>query len=232
MIKQIFVDMDGTLFDINEQQFFFEYYKAVYKAFAEKGYNGEELANIIVKNGSKVMQENDGTKTNEEAFWGYFCKSSPLSRGIAEDILLNMYATTFGDICNHTIEQVENMQNIISGLKEKGYPIYLTTNSFFPIIAVEKRLDAGGYKKELFEFITTNDASSFVKPNPGYFKEVFKRFNLKPNETFMIGNDMIEDKVIETLGSPCYIIQKENINETVGTVSQLQKIIEKLPNIK
>ena len=71
VIKAIFFDLDGTLLPMNEKEFTDIYFSLLYKKVSSLGYTKENLIDTIW-NGTKLMYKNDGSKTNEKAFWDYF----------------------------------------------------------------------------------------------------------------------------------------------------------------
>jgi FMN phosphatase YigB (HAD superfamily) len=72
---------------------------------------------------------------------------------------------------------------------------------------------------EDFSYISTFENSSFAKPNPGYYKELIQKLSLVPEETIMIGNDVHEDGIAQTLGIDCYIITDFLVNRQNQEIS-------------
>ena len=71
MIKNIFFDLDGTLLPMDEEKFTKAYFSLLAKAVAPLGYESEKLINAVWK-GTAAMYKNDGSVTNEQAFWREF----------------------------------------------------------------------------------------------------------------------------------------------------------------
>lgn len=128
----------------------------------------------------------------------------------------------------------------VSILKEKGYKLYLTTNPLFPRIATEKRVKWAGLNIEDFELITTFENSSFCKPNINYYKEVLESQNLDVNECMMVGNDVKEDGVVETLGIPVYLVNDYLLNKYnldintkwLGSSEDFLEFVNNLPSLR
>ena len=51
-----------------------------------------------------------------------------------------------------------------------------------------------------FELVTYYDNSTYCKPNPKYYEEIFRKIGVKPQECFMVGNSVAEDMIVEKLG--------------------------------
>ena len=71
MIKNILFDLDGTLLPMDMDRFTTAYFKQLVKKVAPLGYDGEQLIAGIWA-GTAAMVKNDGSCTNEEAFWKKF----------------------------------------------------------------------------------------------------------------------------------------------------------------
>ena len=81
------------------------------------------------------------------------------------------YATCFDGLSAMATNVDPNAAYVVEALKEKGYPLYLTTMPLFPRIAVEKRLSWANVPASAFDRITTYDNSTSTKPHTAYFRE-------------------------------------------------------------
>lgn len=71
MIKAILFDLDGTLLPMDQDQFVASYLKRLVKKLAPYGYDPKKLIDTIY-DGITAMYHNDGTQSNETAFWNVF----------------------------------------------------------------------------------------------------------------------------------------------------------------
>ena len=71
-----------------------------------------------------------------------------------------------------------------------------------------------------FEFITTYDNSSFCKPNPDYYREILGKLGLNAGECLMVGNDVNEDMIAQTLGMQVFLLTDCLINKENRDISQ------------
>lgn len=238
MINTIFFDLDGTLLPM-DQDAFIKYYaqglmEKCYPFFKEKT---KEIIYLLVKS-IEVMGKNDGTKTNEEAFWNYFLPLVNIPRNELEPFLNSFYDEEF-KIIMKACTPTDKANYAIKTLKSKGYRVVLTTNPYFPKVATWNRVKWAGMDPSDFELITVFENSSFCKPNVKYFEEVIAKLNLNKENILMVGNDVEEDCVIQNIGIPCFLIKDCLINNKnlplnakyQGSFDDFVKFVEELPNI-
>lgn len=212
-IKVILFDLDGTLLPMDQNAFVKAYFGLLAKKLAPRGYDPEKLIDAIWK-GTAAMVKNNGERINEHIFWIKFLEI--FGEKAKEDYPLfeEYYAQDFDKVqasCGYTPKSAE----IVHALKDMGYRVALATNPIFPAIATQKRIRWAGLSHEDFELYTTYENSCFCKPNPKYYLAITEALGVKPEECLMIGNDVTEDMIAETLGMKVFlltdcIINKEN----------------------
>ena len=111
-------------------------------------------------------------------------------------------------------------EETIRALHGMGYRTVLATNPLFPPTATQSRVRWAGLTPEDFEFITTYDNSSFCKPNPDYYREILGKLNLNAGECLMVGNDVNEDMIAQTLGMQVFLLTDCLINKDGKDISQ------------
>lgn len=221
MIKVVLFDLDGTLLPMDQEKFIEAYFGGLVKKLMPFGYEPKQLINGIGA-GIKAMVTNDGSVTNEEVFWKSF--SAIVGERVKEDeeIFLDFYQNEFQEV-KHSCGYEEASRKVLDALKEKGVRIVLATNPLFPSIATESRIRWAGLFPEDFELYTTYENSSFCKPNPKYYEEILKKIGVSAEECVMVGNDVTEDMVAQTLGMQVFLLTDCLINKE-------DKDISKYPN--
>ncbi|MBO5212270.1 MAG: HAD hydrolase-like protein [Clostridia bacterium] len=181
------------------------------------------------------MIKNDGSKTNEQIFWGSFFGIYKEKAQVAVDELEKFYRNTFIEAkvaCGYN----KMAKNIIEMLKEKGVGAVLATNPVFPKIATYARASWAGLDTDDFMYITTYENSRHCKPNIEYYKDILNELSLNPEECLMVGNDVRDDMIAERLGMKVFLltdclINSENADISVypqGNFSKLKEYIDKL----
>ncbi len=209
-IKAILFDLDGTLLPMDQDYFIATYLKGLAAKLAPYGYDPETFMQGMWA-GVKAMILNDGTKTNEEAFWAVFCDIVGKNAREDEPTFEKFYQNEFQEykaICGYD----ENAAQTVKLLKEKGYRVALATNPLFPRIATESRIRWAGLMPSDFEFFTTYENSKNCKPNPDYYRDVAAKLSLDPTECLMVGNDVRDDMIAETVGMKAFLLTDCLIN--------------------
>lgn len=216
-IKAVLFDLDGTLLPMDQDTFIKAYLGGMAKKLAPHGYDPEILVKAVYA-GMKAMTGNDGSCTNEEAFWAAF--TGILGEQVREDMPIfdDFYRNEFQDvknICGFLPEAAKTVRE----LKEKGFRVALATTPMFPSIATESRIRWAGMEPEDFEIYTTYENYHFCKPNLNYYKEVVEKLGVKPEECLMVGNDVGEDMITEELGMKVFLMPADLINKVGKDIS-------------
>lgn len=232
MIKAIFFDLDGTLLPMDENTFIKAYFGLMCKHMSQFGYEADKLVDTIWK-GTYAMYKNDGIISNEDIFWNYFASV------YGEDKLLDkpkfdvFYENGFLEtksICGDN----PLAKKIIDFCKANVEYVILSTNPIFPYVGTKNRMGFVGLKPDDFDFVTAYENFSFCKPNPKYFMEILKKFNLKPDEVILFGNNTLEDgECALACGIKCYLVEGNIIYNPKATHEfEIIKMDEIIPTIE
>ncbi len=230
MIKALLFDLDGTLLPLDEQEFVNYYFSLLCKKTYEYGYEKNKLISTIWE-GTKQMVLNNGTKNNETVFWNYF--ESVYGSSDDKFIFDDFYNNEFKNAKVST-KPNEEARKVIDFAKSNFNHVILATNPIFPKAATKTRMEWIGLLEEDFSLVTTYENSCFCKPNPKYYLEILSKFDLKPEEALMIGNNDIEDyKAATSIGIKTIIVNDCRIlNEEVNVkiTCQFKDLIETIKN--
>ena len=216
-IRYILFDLDGTLLPMDQDQFVKAYFGLLCKKLAPHGYEGEKLIKAIWA-GTGAMVKNDGSCTNEQAFWNYFVTIFGESARNDEPKFAEYYRTDFQKVqavCGFDSRANETVQ----ALKAMGYTLALATNPIFPAIATESRMRWAGLDQKDFIHYTTYENSTACKPNLLYYQQVLEAIGAKPEECLMVGNDVAEDMVAAKLGMKVFLLTDCLINKYDADIS-------------
>lgn len=217
-IKVVLFDLDGTLLPMDQDVFVKDYFGRIAAKLAPQGYDPKKLVDTIWR-GTGAMVQNDGSCTNEEAFWKFAV--TVFGERILQDkhFFDSFYEMEFDKIkavCGYHPAAAE----IVHGLKEKGYRVVLATNPIFPARATQWRIQWTGMQPEDFEIYTTYENSRYCKPNLDYYRDILAQLGVKPEECLMVGNDVGEDMIARQLGMKVFLLTDCLINKNNEDISQ------------
>ena len=217
-IKAVLFDLDGTLLPMDQDKFIKAYITGLAEYMVNFGYNPTEFVSTIWA-GTAAMLGNDGSVTNEDAFWRAF--KIVYGGKVIDDIphFDEFYRTTFdavGELCGKNPKAVE----IVKMLNRSGYRVVLATNPLFPSVATEARIRWAGLEPGDFEYFTTYENSSYCKPNLLYYREIIEKLGLDAAECLMVGNDVDDDMVAAELGMKVFLLTDCLINKNNTDISR------------
>lgn len=215
--KAVFFDLDGTLLPMDQDIFVKHYFGLLAKKLAPFGYESEPLIKAIWT-GTAAMVKNDGSRTNEEAFWDCFAKLYGADVRKDEPLFEEYYRVEF-----QAVQKVCGFdpmaREVIDFLKSNHVRLALATNPIFPSIATQSRIRWAGLNADDFEIITTYENSCYSKPNPDYYRHILAKMELQPEDCLMVGNDVTEDMVAGTLGMDTFLLTDCIINKEKRDIS-------------
>ncbi len=217
-VTTVLFDLDGTLLPMDQDVFVKHYFGLLAKKMAPHGYDAQTLIGAIWE-GTGAMVKNDGSRTNEAAFWECFARR--LGEKVREDepLLEEYYRNEFQavqQVCGFAPEAAQ----ILKLLKEKGLQVALATNPIFPAIATHSRIRWAGLEPGDFALVTTYENARYCKPNPNYYLDICAQLGVEPGQCLMVGNDVTEDMVARSLGMEVFLLTDCLINKKEEDISQ------------
>lgn len=210
--KNFLFDLDGTLYKASSWML----YKNAY--FADEADCAYKLYNVDKKKMYELLDYiQDYVIPNVK-------KPNFSKQQVVYTYLADQLGLTFEQIaCIFEKSASENLNKIKDGyvislnkvveackyLKKKGYKILLATNSYFTRKRVLERLSWIGVSSDMFEFVNDWSQTDSVKPDVKFFDDLMQRFNMKKNETLMVGNDKKQDAGCLNAGIDFYLITEE-----------------------
>ena len=216
--QMILFDLDGTLLPMDMDVFTGSYFKLLAAKAAPHGYTDSKALIDGVWSGTAAMVKNDGSRTNEEAFWARFAEIFGADRLADRPIFEEFYAVEFQNaqaFCGFN----PKAKQAVELAKALGFRVALATNPLFPDTATVSRTRWAGLDVNDFELYTTYENSTHCKPNPEYYRELLKRLDLPAEACLMVGNDAHEDMIAETLGMKVFLLTDCLVNKQSRDIS-------------
>lgn len=216
-ISTVLFDLDGTLLPMDQDHFVKQYFQLLAMKLAPHGYDPKQLIDAIWT-GTAAMVRNDGHQSNEAAFWetfiAFFGEKVKADLPLFDAFYRNEFAGA-KTACGYNPQAAET----IALVKTKGLRPVLATNPIFPAVATENRIRWAGLSPEDFDLYTTYENSRHCKPNPDYYRDIVEQLGVDPKECLMVGNDVKEDMVAETLGMKVFLLTDCMINTEQKDIS-------------
>ena len=202
MIKNIIFDFGGVLVDWNPHYLFDKYFNDI----NESNYFVENVCN------SEWNAEMDGGKPFEQAVR----ERSTMFPKYAE--ALRLYQTNWMDTMG---EEIPGMYDLIKSLKANGFPvIYGLTNwsaETFPTVQKTYRIFS------LIDKIVVSGEVKQLKPNPEIFYTLLNKFDLKPEESLFIDDNIKNVEGAKAVGINAVLFRGvEKLREDLKNLRVLQ----------
>ena len=241
MIDTVLFDLDGTLLPMDLDAFIKAYMGELNKKLTSLGFDSKKSLDAVLA-GTKAMYKTNGETLNYDTFWNTFEQVSGIKREECESDLEDFYKNDFVKLGSKVClaEKCDNMIKAVHILKEKGYKLVLATNPLFPKLATQARIKWAHLDEELFELVTSYENCHFTKPNIKYYEEVLDMLSLKAENCMMVGNDSLEDGMIEKLGIPLYLVKDYLIHREdtplsskwQGSSEEFLNFVKAMPKVK
>jgi FMN phosphatase YigB (HAD superfamily) len=240
MINTILFDLDGTLLQFSQKAFIDAYFTELGKVFTRLGMDAGPSVKAVWA-GTKAMVLNDGSRTNAERFWAAFAGHMDLADDklrVIEAACDAFYSNEF-DTVKSIIAPQDISKRLVRSMAAKGYTLVLATNPLFPACGIVTRLKWAGLGPQDFALVTHYKNSTFCKPDPGYYREVFSKIGKSPEQCLMAGNNPAEDMCAGALGAETFLVTDCLENETCadisafrhGALGDLEEYLTSMPDI-
>ena len=231
----ILFDLDGTLLPMDNQVFIETYMKLLALKVAPMGFEPKALIKALWK-GVDGMVHNQGGQTNEQVFWDIF--AGQLGERVKELLpeFTHFYTHEF-DQAKAVVGYQPLAGEAVKLARQKADRVILATTPQFPIEGVLTRMKWAGLSPEWFDDITYYSNMCYCKPNPDYYRAILEKYDIRPENALMIGNDVNEDIIgAEKAGlgtylvTDCQIGDDSSIFAPSGTFADLIEYLEKRPD--
>lgn len=196
MYKNYVFDLYGTLIDINTDEWCDEIWQKMAILYGYKGahYTFDELHKEYDR---LVEKEKKSAKRRHREYSVIDIKIEKVfktlftQKGVkATKAQVLTIAETFRCFSTKYIKLYDGVIDLLETLKAKGKKVYLLSNAQRSF--TENELNMLGIAK-YFDGICISSDEECSKPDVNYFKILFDRYELKKEESIMIGNDYISD---------------------------------------
>jgi FMN phosphatase YigB (HAD superfamily) len=216
MFKAILFDLDGTLLNIDMQQFIPKYFKKMALMASKEGIpDAGQLVEQVYRSTGVMIADKNSAVTNEEVFKQDFFAATGWEEEPVLKFLDKFYAEGFPLLQKHSAS-FPGIPQMMEKLVAQNIRIVIATNAVFPLTALEQRLAWAGLGDFNFELITSYEIMHFCKPHPEYYQEILSLIGLPAEECLMVGNDIGEDLPAGTIGMKTFLVENMLIDKGIS----------------
>lgn len=206
-MQGVLFDLDGTLLDIDLQDFLGRYFEAL--AVVLVGITGDRTsaddALLAVNEATYAMMLPHTGMLNSEVFFNEFERLAGFDLLAHSAELDRFYAQEFPRL-RAEARPGAGARQALDAARSAGCKIAIATNPIFPLAAIEHRMRWAGIDPEEVDAVTSFEIMGATKPHPAYFKQTAAMLGLDPRECIMIGDDRILDMAAADVGMRTYYV--------------------------
>ncbi len=207
----LFVDLDGTLLDIEVSFFLGPMVEAMYECFRDI-LDMELFREGLFGGTGAIMEESrsDG-ETNLDGFNQTFSALTGMDVPDISSRFQSFYHEVFPTLSRYG-RPADGASVFIERAFSRGYTLCLATNPIFPTSAVLERMRWSGLNPDLFSFIPGLETMSTCKPNLDYYMDLASRLDVDPSACLMVGNDVQQDLPASEAGMGTFLVEGQVID--------------------
>lgn len=218
MTKAILFDLDNTLILFDEVKFFKAYIKKVAPIMSDLVL--PHTLWQLVLNATKSVLHNNGKLTNKEVFFRVFTGGLDYKAREIWNRFQHFYENEFDHLKN-LVTVNKGVSELFSILTNKKLKIVIASNPLWPCLAMEKRMNWAGLKREQVHLITHLENMHFCKPRLEYYQEICQKIEANPQDCLMVGDDPANDMVAGKIGMKTFLVTDCRIfNNPLRTISK------------
>jgi HAD superfamily hydrolase (TIGR01549 family) len=204
-IRAILFDLDGTLVQVEMQEFIPRYLQKLSAWFAPE-IEPVRFQSLVRAAITGLLQPRTADVTNEEL----------LLQGLEQQLQLkpDRFRQTYRQWIAEEVEMLQPLvaphpltRTLVEMAFERECRVVIATNPVFPRALIEARLRWAGLADCPFELVTCYENSCHCKPNPEYFQEILDKLQLPPAACLMVGNDNYHDVAARMAGIPTFLVE-------------------------
>ncbi|ABA90182.1 HAD superfamily hydrolase [Syntrophotalea carbinolica DSM 2380] len=234
-IHGILFDLDGTLLDIQMEDYINGYVENLARCFEDIA-DRTVFAEVLISSAYALFSDRDGEQTNELFFLSMIARQLGIGKKQLRLRLQKFYENGLAQL-SHLVKPFPQSHAILQSCFERNLKVALATNPVFPRAAINARLRGAGLDGFPYDLISSYENSHYCKPHPQFFLDILSRLSLNPENVVMIGNDTQYDlparraHIATFLVDTCLIDHDRRVGQAtwVGNHDDLLQFIRQLP---
>lgn len=229
-MRAVLFDLDGTLLDLDLEDFLARYFVALEEASLPlAGSIGAEALMRGLKTSVGMMMQPHAGRTNRDVF---FAGMRALT-GVDLDEHWTVYETFYAEVfptLRGAARPAAGARQAVHTALELGLKVAIATNPIFPREAIVTRLAWAGLADLDLPVVTTYEVMEATKPLPHYFRQTAGMLGVQPSECLMVGDDRRLDLPAADVGMRTYYVgdDPDAPCHMRGTLEELADLLPRL----
>ncbi len=226
MVKAILFDLDGTLTQMDQEEFMNNYVGLLAPRFKQL-ISPDKFAKQIGRSIDIMIKEPKEGKSNLQVFFEDFTKATGVSFNTLWPIFEAFYIEDFPAL-RCLVRTNPLGKQVVDSAIQQGYTVAIASNPVMPLIAIEERIRWAGLTPEVFTVVPSLESFHYCKPQLGFYEELAQRLGLVPSECLMVGNHPVEDLIAEKIGMKTFLVGTPSVEihtDYAGDLTELNKLI-------
>jgi len=201
-IKNLLVDLDGTLLGNHNVPLTIDFTKRAFKHLKPYG-----SWTSISKTLFQIFREYENEKAtlpNHDRVVRLFSQNLNMEEAKADELLRQTVCEVFPNLKRHFFP-IPGAKAFLEWAKPQ-YKLILATNPVWPEDIIHLRIKWAGLDPSLFESVTHAHRMHACKPKGRYYEEILEQENLEAAHTLLIGDKTSMDLPATKVGIPVFIV--------------------------
>lgn len=212
--KAVLFDLDGTLLDIDMDEFLPAYFGVLSRYFGHLQ-NAETFKRNLLEATRIMMTDRNPRTTNQQVFAGAFTRLSGIDPSVYTPLFDEFYRKEYPKM-GYLAKENPVAARVVKAVAARGLDLVVATNPIFPRRAILERIRWAGLDANLFKLITSYEIMHFCKPYHEYYEEILWIIGRSPGECLMVGNDVEDDMPAKEVGMRTFLVTRNVIDKQGG----------------
>lgn len=206
-MRAILFDLDGTLLDLDLDDFLARYFAALEVAASLLAPHATDGAAIMpaLHSATRAMMQDHSGATNRDVFFAEFADRTGIDLKTHWPVFETFYREVFPTLAD-TARPAPGGRDAVETARSLGLRVVVATNPIFPRVAVDHRIAWAGLADIDFDLVTTYEEMTACKPHPGYYRQIAGLLGVRPDECLMVGDDHVLDLAAADIGMRTYYV--------------------------